>query len=188
MNAQSRLLVILLVLPALSAHAAAIVHESIEQMARRAPTIIRGIVESQIAQWDAQHRTIRTLTTIQVKESMKGRALRRIIIQTPGGEVDGIGQRVPGAPVFRQGEEVVLFLEPAKRTSHFVVSGLAAGKVAIEPSPTGHQAVRKLEGLQQVRSPDEVADHVQALDEENLGSADSFLQRVRNAVKSERTK
>jgi hypothetical protein len=110
MNIHCRCATLLLLLPP-SAQATAVINESIEQMARRCPVVVRGTVERQKTQWDARHQNIETLTTIRVTDGIKGRVKSKVTVRTLGGEVDGIGQRIVGSPVFRTGGEVFVFIE-----------------------------------------------------------------------------
>ena len=63
-----------------------------------------------------------------------------------------------------------------------MVYALAAGKVALEQSPLGPTAVRKLEGLEQYSTSPTGAGEIQVLDKEEFGSAEAFLNRVRKAI------
>jgi hypothetical protein len=102
-----------------------------------------------------------------------------------GGEVDGIGQRIVGSPLFRKGGEVLVFILNVMKSGFFKVAGLAAGKVSVEDTAMGRQAVRRLEGLEQYSSSAQGGGQIQVIDKEELGSADSFVKRIRKAISSE---
>src|SRR5262249_38687375 len=57
------------------------------------------------------HRRLVTHGGGEVRDPWKGTAAGRITVVQPGGERDGIGQRVSGVAPLSSGERVVLFLE-----------------------------------------------------------------------------
>ena len=90
-------------------------------------------------------RTLYTLATIQVSETLKGQAAQTLTVAIPGG-VDmnrkiPVAMRFPGAPEFQAEEEVFLFLSPAKTVPGFVVTGLSAGKFSIVDDDQGNKVV-----------------------------------------------
>jgi len=87
-----------------------------------------------------------------VLEAWKGNATGRLTVVQPGGEVDGIGQRVSGVAELGPGEEVVLFLE--RTGSLHRVVGLAQGVYRVSTVSGVRQAVpASLEGLDLVAPP-----------------------------------
>ena len=167
-----------------SALATVVVTLSIEEMAASVPLIVRGHVGQSQTRWDDPHRHISTFTEVVTAESLKGRAPSVFLVREPGGEVGQVGQLVSGAPAFKSGEEVVLFLTPAADDpSVFQCFAMAAGKVTLEESPSGGQrAVRHLDGLAEYQRLKNGAPRVTAVGNESLGTADLFLSRVRQAV------
>ncbi len=159
--------------------------QTIEEMTRSATVVVRGRVRQQQASWDADHRRIDTYTEVQVTEGYKGTALSTVLVRQPGGVVGRIGQSASGAAAFTPGEEVILFLEPARDDpALFLPLALAAGKVQIDAKALGGpRAVRRLSGLAfydpGVRAPDAL----RPLDVEDLGPLEAFVQRVRAAAR-----
>ena len=103
-----------------------------EALVRLSPVIVRGQVESIVSRSDAAHTEIHTDVTIRLLESLKGGAGRdRIVLQLPGGSVDGYQSFVFGSPGFRKGERVLVFAQPTKRGA-LTVTGLFQGKFRIE--------------------------------------------------------
>lgn len=103
-----------------------------ETLVRLSPVIVRGQVESIISLSDAAHAEIHTDVTIRVMESLKGGGGRdRIVLQLPGGSVDGHQSFVFGSPGFAKGEQVLVFAQPTKR-GVLTVTGLFQGKFRIE--------------------------------------------------------
>lgn len=163
------------------ASASIVVHETLEAMARRVPLIVRGHVARSVAGWDDEKHRIWTWTELVVSDPIKGKPGAVVLVKQPGGEVEGIGQSVAGAAQFREGEECVLFLEPAPdEPGAFGVSGLSAGKVILTQWQGQPAAIRNTDGIafawpgggrvEAVRSP------------ELLGSPDDFVKRIRAAL------
>ena len=122
------ILAALLLLPAL-AGASVAVRASVEQLARGSDAVVRGTVIRQAA-----HRAgtrIYTEVTLRTTAVWRGAAPAEVRVRVPGGEVDGLGQRVDGAPEFTKGEEAVVFLA-ADGAGGFRVQGLSQGKFRVD--------------------------------------------------------
>jgi hypothetical protein len=116
--------------------------------------VVDGRVISSTPEWTGDHRRIVTRVVVEVRETWKGTATGRIIVVQPGGERDGIGQRVSGVAPLPEGDRVVLFLERTG-AQHRVV-GLAQGVYRVlPPDATGEaRAVpAPLDGLELVSPP-----------------------------------
>lgn len=179
----SRVVLLAIATLALTASATVVISESIEDMTARSPLVVRATVQQSQTSWSDGERKIWTWTELTVTETLKGKANGAILVKQPGGVVGNIGQHVAGAARFREGEDVVLFLEPATdERGVFIVRGLSAGKVAIVDRMGAKLAVRDLDGITFARRGP--ADGVQVVnDGELLGAPDVFLARVRRAVK-----
>lgn len=169
---------------ALSAVASAtvIVHETLDELARRVPVIVRARVARSVTAWDDQKRSISTWTELTVIEAIKGKPGALVLVTQPGGEIDGIGQAVAGVAKFREGEECVLFLEPSPRDpTSFMVSGFSAGKIVLTELQGLPTAVRDTSGLMFARpAKGPVAEPVRS--PELLGSPEDFIKRIRKAM------
>ncbi len=163
------------------ASASVIVHETLDAMAQRVPLIVRGRVVRSVASWDAEKRTIWTWTELSVTDAIKGKPGGLVLIKQPGGEVGGIGQAVSGAATFKEGEDCVLFLEPAPReASAFMVSGMAAGKIVMTEVKGVPTAVRDTTGLAFARpASGKIVEQVKS--PEFLGTPENFIKRIRAA-------
>lgn len=181
MPTRIRFLVALTALPC-AALATTVMALSVEEMAQRAPLVVRATANQSQATWDAQERGIWTYTELAVQETLKGAPAAGVIVKQPGGVVGARGTSVAGAARFAPGEEVVLFLEPAAdEKGVYLVLGLAAGKVSVEDRLGTRSAVRHLDGLAFARPGGGAVRPVGAV--EVIGPADAFLERVRRAVK-----
>lgn len=162
------------------AQAASVRAQSFEELTQSATLVVRAVVRTQHVAWDASHRRLHTYSELQVTDSLKGGSPAALVIRTVGGELNGVGQRVEGAPTFASGEQVVLFLEPAPdEAGVYLVSALAAGKVRLERRGAHDFAVRDLRGLGMFR-----ANRVTEGGPEELGRAEDFLLRIRAAVRA----
>ena len=112
------------------AGAAVMAPASVETLARGSDAVVRGRVLDTAARWSADGRRIVTEVEVEVAAVWRGSAPGRVRLTVPGGERDGIAQRLEGAPAFSPGEEVVLFL--ARRGPSWRVRGLALGKYRLE--------------------------------------------------------
>ena len=86
-----------------------------------------------------------------MSESLKGAPGERLALTQLGGDLDGFRYAVPGSPLFRTGEEALLFVwrDPQGRAQ---VNALAQGKFDITTDPaTGAKTVQRDVGGTQVR-------------------------------------
>ena len=119
-----------------------------------ATDVVDGNVVSSSSVWTADHRRIVTHVVIEVRDTWKGAAHGRVTVVQPGGERDGIGQRVSGVAPLQLGERVVLFLE--RSGPYHRVVGLAQGVywvVPVEGSTELRAVPAALEGLELVAPP-----------------------------------
>jgi hypothetical protein len=130
------------------AHATEMVHLDTETLVTGSNDIVVGKVESVTPHWNASRTKIFTDVAVQVTESLKGTADRRITITQIGGVVDGVRYNVPGCATFVPGEEALFFVWKDK-TGQRRVNGLGQGKFDIQRDATTGQATvqRSAEGL-----------------------------------------
>jgi hypothetical protein len=106
------------------------------ELTRTAEVIVRGTVKDMKSEWDEERKFIWTLVTISVSKSIKGDGLEQqdIIVKIPGGIVGEIGQQTSDTPVFKKGEEVLLFLKSNiyKGQNVFHIRGNFQGKYTIK--------------------------------------------------------
>jgi hypothetical protein len=121
-KAAEQIFVLLLLLgaPMRAASATTLARMSVAQMSRTASLVVRARCISSAARRDQGE--IWTFTLFAVKDTWKGNAADEIAVRTLGGSVGNITSHVAGVPVFRPGEEVVLFLEPSPAGGLAVVS------------------------------------------------------------------
>ncbi|MEW5740793.1 MAG: hypothetical protein AB1938_17830 [Myxococcota bacterium] len=165
-----------------AALATVVIAESIEDMTRQAPLVVRATAQQSMTAWDSGETKIWTWTELTVTETLKGQAPRTLLVKQPGGVVGGLGQHVSGVARFRPGEDCLLFLEPATdEKGVFIVRGLSAGKVSFTQRLGKVLAVRDLSGLSFARAGGR--DTIRPVDDgEILGLPDALLARVRAAA------
>ena len=142
MKASKALLCMLFLAQVAPAAAALAVPASVEDLARGSDAVVRGRVAKVTPHWSSDHRRILTDAEVETSSVWRGTAASRVTVVVPGGVVDGIGQRVDGAPTFAQGEDVALFLERAG-DGRYRVHGLGQGKFSIAAG----QASPQLSGM-----------------------------------------
>ncbi len=103
---------------------------------QQADLIVHGRVLAINSRWAAQQRTIESVVTVQVRESMRGTAARLITLVAAGGYLveEGLGMVNPHAASFAAGEEVLLLLRQQGPTWRVV--GGAAGKFSVQGAHT----------------------------------------------------
>ncbi len=80
------------------------------QLTGRATAIVHGRVVALVPQWAAEGRGIETIVTVQVTGYLKGDFGAQMTFRVPGGKMGRFRAVTVGAPVFREGEEVIVFL------------------------------------------------------------------------------
>lgn len=91
--------------------------------------IVVGKVSDSETYWSSDGRLILTRHTIEVAETLKGPAGRTLVITTIGGTIGDETLYVAGMPVFRPGEDTVVFLEASG--PYRTVVGLGQGKFSV---------------------------------------------------------
>ena len=112
--------------------------------------IIQGtVVDNQVVfdQGPIGPVNVRTLTTVAVDRTFKGKAEATVTVVGFGGVVGGLSFNWPGVPRFNVGEEAILFLERLP-TGEITVVGLEQGRMTIGNKPgLGKVVTRSFAGL-----------------------------------------
>ena len=135
-----RALLPVVLLLSLSASATTMLRADLPELARSADTIVHGTVRRMESRWSGDGRRIVTDVEIQVTDALKGQPGATVLVTQPGGQVGDIGQVVHGLATFKQGEEVVLFLE-RRGPRAFRVAGMTQGKYQVQRSADGTQVL-----------------------------------------------
>ena len=126
---------------------------SIEDLSRESSQIVRARITGQSVHWTANHEGIYTQIEAVVVGDIKGAPApggvlsrhpaqgRRLTIIQAGGEIDGVSLDWTGRPTFRDGEDLVLFLqpyEPADITDpRLLIVGGRQGRMRVIEDPQG---------------------------------------------------
>lgn len=115
-------------------------------LATNAERIVVGVCRE--AKPQLVHGQIYTHYLFNINESIKGPAVSELELHLPGGNFQGVINRIAGMPVFTPGEEAVLFLSAANELGHAWPIGLAQGHFAIVRSDSSAPRVfQELDGL-----------------------------------------
>ena len=122
-----------------NARATVMVELLLEDMARDAAAIVHGRVvrsSGHLAIEDDGAKPY-TLTTLEVREWIKGVGGERVVIREFGGAYGGGGRGgalIDGVPEYRPGEEVVVFLEVDPSGEFYRTYGMVQGKFVVQPA------------------------------------------------------
>ena len=133
---RSPLLVVLALAPAV-ALGTTLVARDVEGLTARSDVVAVVRVTASRTRWADRWHLV-TVSDCVLVQPLKGEPGGTVRVVTPGGELDGVGQRVPGAAELRPGAEVVVFLQRVKGDV-FEVTGWGQGVFTVEragPEPT----------------------------------------------------
>lgn len=135
-----------------AASATVLVPADLDELAREATAIVHGRVVSVQGVWTAGRRSIETVVTLEVSTALKGQPGREVSLRVPGGELGRYRSVMVGAPVFREGQEVIVFIAgAAPALPHLLGLGqgvyrvrrdLRSGVALVMPPPATADAVR----------------------------------------------
>jgi hypothetical protein len=100
---------------------------SVEEMAQRADLIVMGEVVSVQTSWSSDHRHIYRRVVVNAEEAWKGPIDpgTQVTLVVPGGDLEGVSEKVIGEPPFVAGMRGAFFLERAGSTHRLI--GLSQG-------------------------------------------------------------
>jgi hypothetical protein len=110
-------------------HATTVQRLTIEDLVKKADSIVQGTVRSSRTQWSSNGKIILTTYTFEVEEAIKGKPGRSIELTTVGGQVGDITLHVAGMPAFRTGERAIVFVE--RSGAYSTITGLGQGKFTV---------------------------------------------------------
>ncbi len=130
---QSLVIGLLLVAPA---GATVLVPADLAELARDATVIARGEVVAVEGRWTDDRHAIETVVTLVADTFLKGHLTRTLQFRVPGGTLGRYRNIVMGAPQFREGQHVIVFLgAQGPRVPHIL--GLNQGVYRVAAGATG---------------------------------------------------
>jgi hypothetical protein len=122
-------------------HATVIVPIEFRELVAAAPVIVHGQVVDVRAGWVDGRRSVETFVTVAAADYLKGNLGDSITVRVPGGQIGRYRTVFVGAPEFRDGDEVVLFLKHAG-PSYLYIVGLNQGAFrVVADTRTGRRMV-----------------------------------------------
>jgi hypothetical protein len=127
-----KLTLLLLVLVASTASAATLQILGLDEMTALSSAIVQGrIVASRSAWLNGKGSMIVTYYTVKADRYLKGNLGATFELTEPGGAVGNLTTSVPGAPEFRTGEQVVLFVHTGGSRNNHQAMGFEQGAFRI---------------------------------------------------------
>ena len=134
--------------------AVTVVPMTFEQLVDESVAVIYARVADVRGQWTADRRAIDSMITLDALKYFKGNLGDAVTMRLPGGEAGGVIHLIPGAPVLRSGDLVVLFLAgrgPAIPTTLGLGQGIfrvgrdaAVGGLRVTPPPLKASAAGRI--------------------------------------------
>ena len=122
-------------------HATVILPIEFRELVAIAPVIAHGQVVDVRAEWTDGRRSVETFVTVAVTEYLKGDLGGRMTFRVPGGQLGRYRTIFVGAPEFREGDEVILFLKHSAPAYPYII-GLSQGAFrVVADARTGRRMV-----------------------------------------------
>jgi hypothetical protein len=125
-----------------------------EQLVGEATAVVYARVAAVRGEWTRDRRAINSMITLEALRYLKGDLGPTVLMRLPGGEAGGMINVLPGAPVLREGELVVLFLAaqgPSIPTTVGLGQGVfrvvreeGSGSMRVSPPPFKASAIGRI--------------------------------------------
>lgn len=140
--------------------------------------IVHGLVEKvESYSDDGRIFTKALITPIEIIKCRNCGKAGKITVVVPGGEEGRFVQIAVGAPRFKSGEEVILFLE--KRGGNFVVNSLSFGKWTVIAGEGVKRVVRHSDGIKFFEKTDSSLEPLSVPDIETY-EFEEFVNKIKN--------
>lgn len=161
------------------ARATVLVPADLVELSRDAAAIVHGTVTSVRPVWADGRRRIETVVTLDVAQSIKGGLTGTISFKVPGGELGRYRSVMVGAPSFREGDEVVVFLGSAPPALPYLL-GMGQGVYRVRRDGPAGRALVVPPAL--VADPEQPVTVRRGDPTRRVVSIDEFTSRVREAM------
>jgi hypothetical protein len=125
---------------AIPAHAIVVMPMTFEELVGEATAVVYARVADVRGRWTTDRGRIESVVTVEALRYLKGNLGDQIAMRLPGGEAGGFVNLIPGAPVLREGDLVVLFLA-ARGPAILTPVGLTQGVFRVMVDPRAGTAV-----------------------------------------------
>jgi len=134
--------------------------QSVGDLMRASHGVVHARVTEVTSDWNAEHTYVFTYVTLEVKRALQGPKHAYETIRVPGGRVGDFHAEMEGAPVFRVGDEVVVFLG-AWDDGVTMVEGYFQGLSRVERDAAGNEMLRggSANGLSMAQLARQIATH-----------------------------
>lgn len=133
---------------AIPAHASIAVYQSNKDLALKSDEVVVGVVKARTSYVDEKKNTPYTLTTVAVKEWIKGQAgEKEITVRQMGGALGDKTMVVTGDARFDIGEEVVLFLKKGDGVRFLFAMAQAKFSIVLDPATSQRVVKREAKDL-----------------------------------------
>lgn len=130
-------------LGATTAYATTLVYDNDGELALQSQAVVLGRVVNVVSEYVPETSGVHTRVAIRVDSLVAGSVGGETIELTElGGEVSGVSEKIFGAPAYRVGERVLVFVERDGK-GRLRTTGLAAGKYSVEASSGGMWVARR---------------------------------------------
>ena len=129
-----------LLLLSAAVHATVIVPIEFRELVTASPVIAHGHVTDARAAFVNGRQSVETFVTVAVDEYLRGNLGEHVTFRVPGGQLGRYNTVFVGAPSFREGDEVVVFLKTPSRGVP-VITGLNQGAFRVLPDAAGRHMV-----------------------------------------------
>jgi hypothetical protein len=103
-----------------------------EDLILNSEAIVLGTVRSVESAWNLEHTSIFTYVILDVRDQFKGETVdRELVLQIPGGTVDGIIQKVSDTPTLAPGMDLIIHTF-TKETGQTWIYGWEKGALRVE--------------------------------------------------------
>ena len=133
----------LLAAAAIACPAATLKMLSLDQMADESQTVVHGRVLASRAEWNSTHTSIVTVYTVKADRYLKGDLGATFELTELGGQVGNLAMQAAGAPHFKAGEEVVLFVWTDGVERRHQAIGFEQGVFRVRTEATGAKFVNR---------------------------------------------